>query len=152
VAQSFGLYLESGGTADRATVLVDASGVVRYVASVTPSGIRDMEALVRLCEDLDRSWFGPRTRFAGPPGLPDDVKLYVKDRCAFSRSALYARTNLHLEDRLPVANVSRDPEARERLVQLGGKDQAPALICGEDVRYESKDIVAWLVERAAIGW
>jgi len=152
VARSFGAYLEAEGITDRATVLVDASGEVRYSASVTPSGIRDIEALVRVCEDLDRGWVGPSAGFDEPRGLPDGVELFVKDRCTFSRWAMYTRTNLHLEDRIPVRNVTRDSDARARLVQLGGKDQAPALVHGGDVRYESQDIIAWMVERAAISW
>jgi len=152
VARSFEAYLDASGITDRATVLVDASGEVRYAASVTPSGVRDMEGLVRLCEDLDRGWIGPRAGFTEPPALPAGVELFVKDRCTFSRWTIYAWTNLHLEDRIPVHNVSRDPAARERLLRLGGKDQAPALVSGGDVLYESRDIVAWLVERAAIGW
>ena len=45
VAQSYGLYLEDKGITDRATVIIDKTGVVRHASSVTPSGERDIEAL-----------------------------------------------------------------------------------------------------------
>ena len=53
VAQSYGLYLEDAGITDRATVIVDSSGIVRHVSSVTPAGRRNIEELAALCETVD---------------------------------------------------------------------------------------------------
>lgn len=152
VAASFGMFLQERGITDRATVLVDAKGVVRHASSVTPAGRRDMDALVRLCEELDAGFGEPLPPFEDAPGLPADTTLYVKDHCMFSRWALYARANLGLDAALPVVNVSVDAAARARLEALGGKSQAPALVQGSSVMYESKDIAAFLVERAAVRW
>ena len=52
VADSYGLYLDEAGIDDRATVIVDATGVVRHVSSVTPSGKRDIAELAGLRETL----------------------------------------------------------------------------------------------------
>jgi hypothetical protein len=152
VARSFGLYLDQAGITDRATVLIDANGVVRHASSVTPAGARTMADLVALCEEVDRDWDTELPAFEHGPGLPPGTELYVKDRCMFSRWARYARANLHLEEQLPVVNVSTDDAARARLEQLGGKHQAPALVCGDQVMYESKDIITFLVEHAGTRW
>ncbi len=151
VARSFGAYLEGEGITDRATVLVDATGVVRHASTVGPGGKRDMAELVRRCEELDAA-HGGLPAFEPAPGLPEGTTLYVKDRCLFSRWALYARTNLRLQDRLPVVNCSTDASARDHLASLGGKSQAPALVHGDTVLYESRDISAFLVRCCATRW
>jgi hypothetical protein len=150
IAEAFGLYLADKGITDRATVLIDADGTVRHATSVTPAGRREMTELVALCEEIDAAWPTALPAAVAPPGLPDGAKLYIKDRCMFSRWALCARANLHLDDTLPVINVSRDPAALAELQQRGGKSQAPALAIGDTIMYESADIARYLAERA--GW
>lgn len=148
VAESFGLYLAGPAITDRATVIIDASGVVRYAASVGPGGKRDIEALVGECEALDAAFAG---ELPGPtptaPGLPADATLYVRDGCMFSRWALYAHKNLGLD--IPVRNVTQDEAAKAALVAAGGKAQAPCLVAGGQALYESKDIIALLTARTA---
>ena len=152
VAARFGVYLDREGICDRASVLIDADGVVRFTQSVRPSGQRDIEALVARCEALDREFGRPLPRVDPADGLPEDVTLFIKDRCAFSRVVCHARGNLHLEEHVSVRNVSRDPTARVELQRLGGRDQAPALAIGRRVIYETRDIVRYLVEHAAMRW
>lgn len=152
VASSFGMYLAAAGITDRSTVLIDADGVVRHASSVTPAGRRDMNALVELCEALDAGFGRALPAFEDPPGLPAGTRLFVRDNCMFSRWALYTRANLGLADTLPVVNVSTDAAAAAELVARGGKGQAPALVHGDTVLYESKDIAAFLVERCAVRW
>lgn len=147
VASRFGVYLHDKGICDRATVIVDAGGTVRHASSVTPAGKRDVESLVALCEQLDAAWEGDLPGRAEPPGLPDDAVLYVRNKCMFSRWTLYARTNLHLEEKLAVRNVSEDEAAARDLDEIGGKRQAPALVAGNQALYESNDILKYLVER-----
>ncbi len=146
VAASCGLYLEDNGITDRATVVIDAEGVVRHVSSVTPSGKRDMAELAALCEEVDRGYSGSLPASAAPSGIDAGAKLFVKSACGFSRSVLIARDNLHLSDALPVVNVSEDARALEELRERAGKDQAPALVTGEGVIQESADIIAYMVE------
>ncbi len=144
VAKSYGAYLEEKGITDRATVIIDAKGVVRYAQSVTPAGKRDMRALLQECEKLNDGAAAAPT--SSGPGLAEDAVLYVKAPCTFSRWALSAKTNLHL-DSLPVKNVSEDAEAKKELEARGGKSQAPALFMDGKVQYESADIIRTLVER-----
>jgi len=149
VARSYGLYLDEAGITDRATVLIDAAGVVRHASSVGPAGQRDIGELAAECERLDGSYSGPVEDFADPAGLPKGGLLYVKSSCGFSRSALLARDNLHLRERIAVKNVSEDTAAREALVQVSGKEQAPCLVIGGETIQESADIVTRLLEATA---
>ena len=147
VADAYGLFLPQDGTADRATVLLDADGVVRFVESVGPDGERDISALVARCEALAADFTGSTQAFGRAAGLPVGAELFVKDRCQYSRWATAARTNLHLDEALPTRNVSTDRAARDALVRRGGKDQAPALVLADRVLYESADIVRFLADR-----
>jgi hypothetical protein len=148
LAEMFGAYLPERGITDRATVILDANGTVHYAETVGTAGRRDVETLVALCEKIDAQWSGPPLEDpVAIDCLAEGTVLYIKDNCMFSRWALYARTNLHLEARLPVINVSRDPAALAELERLGGKSQAPALaIGGTQVLYESVDIAKYLSE------
>jgi len=53
VAKAFDVWLDEPGICDRATVIIDKDGVVRYSASVTPSGKRDLSELAAECERID---------------------------------------------------------------------------------------------------
>jgi len=142
LASSLGCYLDGAGITDRATVIIDAGGTIRYTQSVTPGGERDIEALVKRCEELDAD-YGDLPDFTVSCELPDGVELYVKDHCMFSRWALYVRDNLKLD--LPVHNVSTEAACKAELEKLGGKSQAPALRIGDKVMYESAEIAEFLV-------
>lgn len=150
VASSYGLYLAEKGITDRATVIIDADGVVRHASSVTPAGSRDIAALAGLCEEVARAHGGALPALAAPAGVTG-ATLFVKNGCGFSRTALLARTNLHLEQSVQVKNISEDPAALTELTKLTGKEQAPALALGESVQLESAEIVKTLVSRVT-GW
>lgn len=147
VARSYGMYLADKGITDRATVLIDAGGVVRYAASVTPAGQRDMAELASVCEEV-AAGYPDQLAAQPPPGLEPDTYLFVKSNCGFSRAVLLARTNLRLgDDVLPVRNVSEDATALARLEELTGKQQAPCLVRGDQPMFESKEIIGYLVSR-----
>jgi hypothetical protein len=152
IASSMGVYLADKGITDRATIVIDAGGTVRHTLSVTPAGVRDMLAMVAECEQIDAAWTPKLPEDIQPLGLEPKTMLYVRDNCMFSRWALYARRNLHLEQSLPVCNVSQDYEALAVLERLGGKAQAPALAVGDRVMYESAEIAAYLRTRCSWMW
>ena len=147
VAESYGLYLEDNGITDRATVVIDADGVVCHASSVTPSGKRDIEELAELCTQIDEDYEKPLADFPTPPGVPP-ADLYVKPTCGFSLKVLAARVNLHLEDDLTVVDILQDEAARDNLERLAGKVQVPCLIRGETAMLESTDIIEHLVSLA----
>ena len=146
VAKSFGHYLAEAGITDRATVIIDKSGVVRYSESVTPGGKRDIAALAAKCEEIDEGQ--PKGSMAAAADLPDGTVLYVKSACGHSRRTLLALDNLHLRERIAVKNVTDDATALEAL-KKAGKDQAPCLVLDGKAYYESADVIRELVNRIA---
>jgi hypothetical protein len=110
VASSYGLYLEDAGITDRATVIIDADGVVRHASSVTPTDKSDIAELAALCEEVNEAHENTPKSFPDPPGLEDDTILFVRSNCMFSTNAVAALGNLHI-GAIPVRNVSEDPAA-----------------------------------------
>ena len=145
-AASFGLYLEEAGITDRATVVIDADGVVRHISSVTPSGKRDIAELAALCEGVNEAHESTLKSFPDPPGLESDTVLYVRSNCMFSTNAIAAIGNLHI-DTIPIRNVSQDPAALADLESVSGKGQAPCLVVGGKPRHEAADIITYLAGR-----
>jgi hypothetical protein len=148
MAASYGLYLADSGISDRATVVIDHSGVVRHASSVTPSGQRNIEELAALCESIDREHGGGLKDFPDPPGIESGMTLFVKSHCGASRAVMLARENLHLDDKLTMRNVTEDSGARDQLVKIAGKDQAPCLVRGGKPIHENKEIIRHLVTGA----
>ncbi|HEV8720047.1 MAG TPA: redoxin domain-containing protein [Candidatus Binatia bacterium] len=54
VAKKYGVFLEDKGVIDRATVIIDKQGVVRYAASVTPAGERNPKELLAACQKINK--------------------------------------------------------------------------------------------------
>jgi len=146
VASSYGLYLEKAGITDRATVIIDADGVVRHASSVTPDGKRGIAELSTLCEEINEAHENTLKTFPEAPGLEDDTVLFIRSNCMFSTNAMAALGNLHI-DSIPVRNVSDDAAALDELVAVAGKGQAPCLVVGGKPRHEAADIITYLAER-----
>ncbi|UQA59063.1 redoxin domain-containing protein [Polyangium aurulentum] len=146
MGRSYGVYMDAEGIEDRATVIIDSSGIVRYASSVTPAGARDAAELAALCEQIDAQATGPKEDWVEPPGLPADVALYIKSRCGFSRATLLALDNLHLSQRIKCHNVTEDANARAELMRLAGRETAPCFIVDGTPMHESKDIIKRLVD------
>lgn len=145
MATTYGTYLDDKGITDRATIIIDPKGVVRHASSVTPAGQRNIEELTALCESVDREHGGGLRAFSEPSGIEADAILFVKSHCGASRAVMLARQNLHLDATLMVRNVSEDPAAREVLMKIAGKDQAPCFVVGGKPIHESKAIISLLV-------
>jgi alkyl hydroperoxide reductase subunit AhpC len=47
--------LEDKGITDRATVIIDKQGIVRYAASVTPTGERNPKELLAECQKINKN-------------------------------------------------------------------------------------------------
>lgn len=147
MAKSYGLFLEGPGITDRATVIIDHTGVVRYAESVGPGGRRDTAGLAAQCEAIDAAHPG-----AQPPPKGHDPHeapvLYVKSKCGFSRAVQLARHNLHLGF-IPLKNVSDDAAAKAELESAAGTDQAPCLLASGKPLHEAADIIKHWVEAYA---
>jgi glutaredoxin len=147
MAKSYGLYLADKGITDRATVIIDKDGVVRHASSVTPAGSRDIDELLALCEEINKDQPGAQP-FASPTGVVSNTELFVKSGCGFSKVALLARENLHLESAVVVKNITDDAGAKAELEKLAGKLQVPCLVIDGKPMHESDDIARYLATRA----
>jgi hypothetical protein len=80
--------------------------------------------------------------------MAPDAVLYVKSNCGSSRAVMLARRNVFLQDRLTMKNVTEDQAAREELMKIAGKDQAPCLVIGGKPIHEGNVIIQHLVTGA----
>jgi len=150
VARAYGAYLDEAGITDRATVIVDASGIVRHASSVTPAGKRDMDELLSLCQGIDAEHGGGLAAPEAPAGLPEGAKLFVKSSCGHSARVTTAAENLGVLGQLSVYNVSDDEGRRAELENLAGTDQAPCLTTEDELIQDGQAIIEKLV-RASTG-
>ena len=148
VAMEYGLYLEENGITDRATVIIDANGVVQHASSVTPGGRRDIGELAALCEKVDKDHGGSLPDFGKPAGIGKVDALYVKSACGFSLKTLWAVDNLHLRDQVTVKNVTDDAGALDEMKKLSNQDKAPCMIVDGKPLLEADDIIKHLVAGA----
>jgi alkyl hydroperoxide reductase subunit AhpC len=54
MAKKYGVYLEDKGITDRATVIVDKQGIVRYAKYVTPAGERNPKELLSEAQKINK--------------------------------------------------------------------------------------------------
>ncbi len=146
MAKTYGAFVEGPGITDRATVIIDSSGVVRFAESIGPGGgPRDIAVIAAECEKLS----GDTAAAPEASPLSDGAVLYVKSSCGASRAALLARTNLHLDSGVTVKNVSDDDSAMSAMKEVSGNDNAPTLVEDGKALQESADIVTRFATCAA---
>lgn len=76
-----------------------------------------------------------------------DLRLVVLAGCPYcGRVESFINEN-RLNDDVKVLNVTEDQSLREELIAKGGKAQYPALLQGQDIMYESLDIIDYLKEK-----
>jgi len=148
VAESYGLYLKDAGITDRATVIIDADGVVQHASSMTPGGRRNIEELAALCEKVDAAHGKALPDVPKPAGLSKVDALYVKSNCGFSMRTLWAVDNLHLQKQVPIKNVTESSAAMDEMTKLSGQNKAPCLIVDGNPILEADEIVKYLVNGA----
>jgi glutaredoxin-related protein len=147
MAKAYGAYLDGPGITDRATVIIDSSGVVQFATAYGPPGRRDIGDLAAECEKINTASSGATADFAAGEPLGAGV-LYVKGKCGPSRAAIVAHSNTH-QSSIEVKNVTDDAAALAELTAAAGKDQAPCLIVDGNVLHESADIVQRFVSAGA---
>ena len=78
-----------------------------------------------------------------------DAKLYHLEGCPYCRRVRDFIDHRGLGDHVEYLEVSQDPDALDRLVQLTGRSQVPVLEVDDDVIIGSDVIIDWLDENAA---
>lgn len=79
--------------------------------------------------------------------MPTTYELYIKPTCPYCQKVLLFMEDTCIE--LPLLDITRNPTARKRLVEVGGKAQVPCLFIDGAPLYESDDIIAYLKEHIA---
>jgi glutaredoxin len=148
VAKLYGVWLEERGISDRATVIVDTEGVVRFAASVGPSGRRDIDELFARAKEIHGGTSEPESVVPCVGGqLATDATLYVREGCGFCRSVLRAIGNLKCGPDLRVRDVTTDPSARAELDAIAGPGaKVPVLVQNGKALGESAEIIKALAE------
>ncbi len=54
MAKKYGVFLEDKGITDRATVIIDKQGIVRYANSVTPAGERNPKEMLAEAQKVNK--------------------------------------------------------------------------------------------------
>jgi glutaredoxin len=153
IAKLYGVFLEKAGITDRATIIIDMDGIVRYAESVGPGGQRDVNQLLERAKEINA---GKRPK-EGPSGTPErtperkklaeDATLYVRDGCRFCGSVLRAAMNLRCMEKLRIRDVNADPEARKALDAIAGPgSKVPVLVQNGEALRESGEIIRHLAE------
>lgn len=71
-----------------------------------------------------------------------DLVLYYKPTCPYCQRVLRFMQNKGIE--IPLRDIVADNDARDYLVEYGGKAQVPCLFIDGEPLYESMDIIKWL--------
>lgn len=69
-------------------------------------------------------------------------ELFIMPTCPFCLKVTSYMDSNHIE--LPIFDITSNKEARQRLLEVGGKTQVPCLFVDGTPMYESDDIIAYL--------
>lgn len=71
-----------------------------------------------------------------------ELELFIKPSCPYCKKVMRYMAVHAIE--IPLSDITSNPEAAEKLIEVGGKRQVPCLFIDGKPLYESDDIVAWL--------
>lgn len=72
------------------------------------------------------------------------LELFKRDTCPYCVKVQMLIEELGVEDQVEQLDITRDADARRRLVEVGGKQQVPCLFIDGEPLYESRDIMNWI--------
>ena len=78
----------------------------------------------------------------------EKLRLYVGTTCPFCKKVESFMEDNGI-DSVEIKNIDEDKEARQYLIENGGKKQVPCLFIGEKPLYESLDIIKYLKDNLA---
>ena len=81
----------------------------------------------------------PEHRAISPKGEPLELTLFKSDTCFFCHRVLGVAQSLKVP--LTLKDTRKDPDARNKLIEIGGKRQVPCLFINGTPLYESSDII-----------
>lgn len=77
----------------------------------------------------------------------EKLTLYVGTYCPFCKKVEHFMEQENITS-VEIKNIDDDKDAREYLIEKGGKKQVPCLFIGDKPLYESLDIIKYLKENA----
>ncbi len=72
------------------------------------------------------------------------IILYIKPTCPYCQKVLSVLQQLGKE--VEIRDISRDEQSKSELIQIGGKKQVPCIVIDGKAKYESVDIIQWLIQ------
>ena len=75
------------------------------------------------------------------------LELFKRDTCPYCVRVMSYIEQSERND-VEYRDITASPDDRERLVEVGGKQQVPCLFIDGEPLYESADIIAWLKAHA----
>lgn len=78
----------------------------------------------------------------------EKLTLYVGTTCPFCKKVESFMEDNGI-DSVEIKNIDEDKDAREYLIEKGGKKQVPCLFIGDKALYESLDIIKYLKDNLA---
>lgn len=76
-----------------------------------------------------------------------NYELYIMPSCPYCRKVLNYMSDHDIK--IPLKDITSDPQAADTLVSVGGKRQVPCLFIDGRPLYESSDIVSYLEKHFA---
>ncbi|MET3617693.1 glutaredoxin [Peptoniphilus olsenii] len=77
----------------------------------------------------------------------EKLTLYVGTFCPFCKKVENFMEEKNINS-VEIKNIDKDAEARDYLIEKGGKKQVPCLFIGDKPLYESMDIIKYLRDNA----
>lgn len=71
------------------------------------------------------------------------LELYMFETCPYCRKVINVIEEMGRDD-IEFHDIRKNDEDRQRLVEVGGKQQVPCLFIDGKPMYESDDIIDWL--------
>lgn len=72
-----------------------------------------------------------------------ELILYYMPTCPYCQKVTDFIEENNIE-KIEFKNTFENPDAKEKLIEVGGKDQVPCLFIDGEPLYESDDIINWL--------
>lgn len=124
VSRAYGAWLPGEGIPDRASVLIDRRGVVRYSESVGKFGKRSVPALLATAMAINGSRPAPIQSARMPLDLP---VLFVTSTCPHCRAVMAMLQRLRAESLVVVRYVDKDNEGMRSLLAIEPRGLVPML-------------------------
>lgn len=72
------------------------------------------------------------------------IVLYIKPTCPFCIKVMNVLEEMGKS--VEIKDISSDSALRDELISIGGKKQVPCIVVDGKAKYESSDIIEWLIQ------